>query len=125
MKNSLAWRAQMKLAPKLIHDPSGLVLVQLGEHSVLFPSEADARFFFDAYTDVPNLNSELECLRGWFDEHALAKATERNLELEAEVAQLRRRVTEQDAQLATLAENAANSAQRARMLACLIRRKTP
>jgi hypothetical protein len=96
----------MKEAPRLAHDSDGLVMVQLGEHSVLFPSEADARFFFGAYTDVPNLVNENASLRAWINEGALHQALARVVELEAQAEQAGRAQHEsQERRVALCVEN--------------------
>lgn len=119
--SALDWRRRMKHTPKLVHD-GGLVLVQLGEHSVLFPSEADSRFFFEAYTDVPNLSGTRDTLLERIDEKALVVAQERVKALEAEVAVMTRKQEELQAQNRDLAEKAASLTQRARILSLLLKR---
>jgi phage terminase Nu1 subunit (DNA packaging protein) len=119
--SALSRRQKMRAAPRLVHDADGLVLVQLGEHSVVFPTEADARFFFEAYADVPNLASQNAYLREQIDEGSLANAQARATELEAEVAALRHERSTLQMQLATLAEKAASSARRARILALALK----
>ena len=121
--SAAAQRSQMKHAPKLTHDTDGLVLVQLGERVVVFPSEADARFFFEAYTDVPNLIAEGVVLRGWINEEALMKERNRNTALAAEVEQLKRERDELQAQAASLAEKEAAAARRAKVLAYAFKHK--
>lgn len=118
--SALDWYKQMKEAPKLVHD-NGMVLVQLGEDVVLFPSDADARFFFEACTDVPNLVGQVVSLRGLVDEEALSTALARNIELVAEVGRLTRERDELSAQLGELAEKEALAARRVRTLALAVK----
>ncbi len=119
---AVEWRAQMREKPVLRHEADGLILVQLGEHSVLFPSEADARFFFEAYTDVPNLASEGAYLRTQIDEKALANALAREKVLEVEVEQLKIERAALQEQAARMAEKAAAAVGRARILAVALKR---
>ncbi len=120
--SALDWRKQMKEAPRLIHGSDGLVLIQLGEHSVLFPTEADARFFYSAYTDVPSLEARVAELRTQIDEDAFLKTHGRVKALEAEVEALRRRQGELETQLAAAAEKGATGVNRARVLTLALKR---
>lgn len=121
--SALEWQRRMPAAPKLTHDSSGLVYVVIDGATVLFPTEADARFFHAAYTDVPNLVSENGVLRGWIAEEALLKAQAQAQALTEQVAAL---TSERDAlqkALATEAEAAARARGRAKILALAIKHK--
>ena len=120
--SALEWRSRMKDVPRLAH-ADGLVLVQLGERCVIFPSEADARFFFEAYADVPNLASVNAVLRTQIDEKALGQALEREKALAAEVERLRFERAALQEQAAALAEKAATASRRARILALALKNK--
>lgn len=115
--SAVVWRSRMREAPRLVHDTDGLVLVQLGERSVVFPSEVDARFFFAAYTDIQRLTDEAATLRGWIDEAALSKAQVRNVELAAEVERLKHERDALHAQLVAAAESTARATRRAKVMA--------
>ena len=113
---ALEWRAKMKHAPRLIHD-NGMSLMQLGEDVVMFPAEADTRFFFEAYSVVPQLEEQNAHLRTQIDEGALAKAGALVAALEDAVVRLTRERDAARAQAAEQAEKAAVSTRRARLLA--------
>lgn len=121
--SALDWQKQMTHAPRLVHDADGLVLVQLGEHSVVFPTEVDARFFHAAYAAVPNLTSEVASLRASGDEGALLAAQARGDALEVEVEVLKRERTDLLAQNASLGEKAAAAVTRAKLLAHALKRQ--
>lgn len=121
MTRAITWREQMPEAPKLVHD-NGMVLVQLGERSVVFPSEAAARFFHAAYTDVPALETSNAVLRTQLDDEALSKASARIETLEAEAARMQAELTTLREQLSTFAGRAADANQRAKILADALRK---
>ncbi len=122
--SALDWRNRMPIAPALRHD-NGMVLAVIGERAIVFPSEADARFFVEAYTDVPNLASQADTLRAQIDEGALNAALARIRVLESENRILSVQQGELEAQLADLAKVAATAVQRARILATVLKRKQP
>lgn len=119
--SALEWRERMTEPPRLVH-ADGLVMVQLGEDSVLFPTEADARFFHAAYTDVPNLEGLNASLRTQIDEAALHKALNYGYRLEAEVEALKQERASLQDQNAVLAEKAAKAVVRAKILASAVTR---
>ncbi len=123
--SALEWREKMTVAPTLKH-ADGMVMAVIGERTIVFPSEAAARFFVAAYTDVPNLAGEVASLRTWLDEGALHAAETRIRALEAENVALRARKAVLEGQLGDLAGRAAKTAQRARLLASALKQgKTP
>jgi phage terminase Nu1 subunit (DNA packaging protein) len=117
------WRDKMPIAPKLAHS-DGMVVVMLGGRPVLFPSEADARFFHEAYNAVPALEAEVKTLRAEIDEGELHKARARALELEAERDQLRREVAELQERNRTEVERRTAATQRATVLRKALLRKS-
>lgn len=119
--SALDWRKKMPEAPRLSHT-DGMVAAQLGERVVVFPSEAAARFFYEAYADVPNLSAQVETLRALIDEGALNNALARTVQLEARVAQLERERTALQEQLAADAGRRATAVRRATLLAKALRR---
>lgn len=114
--SAIDWRAKMRHAPKLVHD-NDLSIIQLGEDVVLFPSEADTRFFYEAYSIVPQLEAEVAHLRTQIDEGALNKALTQVVGLSDDVVRLTREIAVLQAQNATLAEKAAAASVRAKILA--------
>lgn len=114
--SAIYWREKMAAAPQITHC-DGMVVAQLGERVVLFPSEADARFFVEAYTDLPNIIGANETLQGWIDEGALQAARERVHALETLTDALLKEQQSLRVQLAKTAESAALANQRARLLA--------
>jgi hypothetical protein len=122
--SALDWREKMRVAPRL-HHSDGMVVAVLGERTIVFPSEADARFFVEAYIDIPNLVGEVASLRTWLDEGALHAAETRARRLEAENVALRARKAVLEGQLGDLAGRAAKSAQRARVLASALKQGKP
>lgn len=118
--SALDWRKKFG-TPKLVHDTSGLVCVQLGERVIVFPCEASARFFYEACTELPNAASENDVFAQWIDEDALHAAEARIRELEAQVVGLERAKAAAEAKLAETAEAAAKAARRARILAIAIK----
>lgn len=117
---ALAWRNQMRHAPRLVHD-NGLALIQLGEDSVLFPSEADARFFYEACSDVPALAATNAILRQQIDEKALYEALGREKALSVALEREKALSASLHAQNAELAEKAALASKRARILAIALK----
>ncbi len=120
--SALEWHALIPVGPAIGHS-NGMVIVTLDGRTVVFPSEAAARFFFEAYADVPNLAGQNAVLRQQIDEGALATAQAQVVALTAELEGARRTQDELEGQLATLAETAARAVQRARLLACALKRK--
>lgn len=120
--SALEWHARFKGAPRLGHD-CGLVYVDLDGRTIMFPSEAAARFFFEAFRDVPRLEAENAALRQRIDSEALAKALSRVSVLEAETAVLQQRQAVLQEQLAKLADGAATARKRARILAIALKNK--
>lgn len=120
--NALEWRKQMREAPRLLHE-NGLVLAVLGERSVVFPSEADTRFFVAAYTEVPKLVGEVAVLRQQIDEKALSAALARVRELETQLAALQQKQATLEAQIQNVVVDAAKAKRRAKILALAIQNK--
>lgn len=118
--SALHWHARMKHAPQLAHTV-GLVCVQLDERVVMFPSEADARFFVAAYTDVPALAAQVATLRQQIDEGALNKALNRASELEAENAKLKGEIAKLSERLAAEANRRAVVTRHARVMAAALK----
>lgn len=120
--SALDWHSKMTEAPRLRH-AEGMVLVVLGERAVLFPSEAAARFFHEAYSDIPNLTVENATLRAWIDEGALMTARAEAAVLATENAALQARLTELEEALASLAKDEADAIRRAKLLAFVLKWK--
>lgn len=116
------WQERMPEAPRLVHD-NGLVLVTLGERAVLFPTEADARFFHAAYADVPKLTDACASLRQQIDEKALHAARARVAELETQVAALQAKQATLETQLRDAVADATKAKRRAKILALAIKSK--
>ena len=114
--SAVYWREKMTVPPQLMHC-DGMVLVSLDGRTIVFPSEASARFFFEAYTDLPNIIGANETLQGWIDEGALQAARERVHALETLTDALLKEQQSLRVQLAKTAESAALANQRARLLA--------
>lgn len=119
---ALTWRGKFG-EPRLVHDTDGLVCIELDGRIVMFPSEAAARFFFEACADVPNLTAENAVLRQWMDEAALHAAAEQVKALTAENETLKVEQVRLKTQLGEIAENAAKAARRAKILAIAIKNK--
>lgn len=119
--SALKWQKQMAFAPRLRHD-GGYAIAVLDERSVVFPSEADTRFFVEAYTELPNLASQLASLRSEIDEGALHKARARALELEAETAELRRKLVDLQERLVLEVQRRTAATRRATVLAKALRK---
>jgi hypothetical protein len=118
--SALDWRKKFG-TPKLGHDSSGLVHAVLGERVIVFPCEASARFFVGACTELPNAAAENDTLCQMIDEKALHVAEARVRELEAERELLVAREHILESKLAEMAEAAAKSARRARVLALALK----
>jgi hypothetical protein len=119
--SALEWRKMMP-APRLVHD-AGMVLVDLDGRSVVFPSEAAARFFYEAYTDVCTLTDEVASLRGWIDEEALHVAKGRVVELSAEVVRLKLQIADLQTRLVAESDVATRAKRHARTLAIALKNK--
>ncbi len=117
---ALGFRAQMQGAPQLRHS-NGMVLVDLDGSSIVFPSEAAARFFFEAYNDVPNLTAEVQTLRGWVDEGVLLQAQALAQKLTLEVEQLKHKQAELQARLVAEVKTTAEVRRRATILTRALR----
>ncbi len=112
----------MEAAPRLRH-ANGMVLVEIDGRSVVFPSEADARFYFEAYTDVPTLEAQNAALRQMVDEAEVLQTQQQVHDLTAQVAKL---AVERDALRARLngqIEATARARQTARLLTGALRKK--
>jgi hypothetical protein len=118
---TLDWRAQIP-PPRLRH-ADGMVLVEIDGRSVVFPSEAAARFFYAAYFELPALIEQNAYLRRQIDENALNQALERERKVAAELEELRQKQTELKIQLGKIAEEAATARRRARVLAIALKNK--
>lgn len=117
--DALRWRSQMS-APTLAHS-DGMVVVVLDGRTIVFPSEAAARFFYEAYFAVPNLADEAASLRSMIDEGALHVATARIRELEAALAIALADKAKADALAAGEADRCAKAVRRATVLARAVR----
>ncbi len=118
--SALEWRTRMPAAPVLGHD-DGMVVVYLNGRAVVFPSEADARFFHASYADVLNLSDEVETLRAWIDEGALHRALAQVTALEAQTVKLEADKARLEAQLAEMAGRCAAATRRATVLTKILR----
>ncbi len=118
---ALEWRNKMSVAPKLGHS-DGMVVMYLGERAVVFPSEADARFFYESYSAVPKLAGEAATLRQQIDEGALHLARARVLEVESQNRDLNDEIAHLKALLSTEVARRTAAVRRATLLAKAIRR---
>lgn len=110
------WRNKMPESPKLAHS-DGAVVVVLGERSVVFPSEADARFFHEAYTLVPALENEVATLRTEIDEGRLHTALARAKQLQEENAKLLKENADLQERVGTEVQRRTEATRRATILA--------
>lgn len=99
-----------------------MVVIYLGERAVVFPSEAAARFFYEAYNAVPALSGEVASLRGWLDEGALHRATGRVTALEAQLAQLQAEKSALETALTAEVARRTEAVRRATVLAQALRK---
>lgn len=112
------WRLQIP-APRLRHS-HGAVLIDLDGKSVAFPSEAAARFFYEAYRLIPELHAKIEerdaQLASHVDDAAKIEA------LRERVAKLEEHVKALDGCLVDASEARAKLVQRVRTLGAAQRR---
>lgn len=114
------WRQLMPAAPMLRHS-DGMVHAEIAGRSVLFPSEADARFFVAAYTELPAIEGANESLRRWIDEKAFHEAQSQVRALTTEVEALRLKQAVLEERLEQEAAKAAKAARRAKVLAIALK----
>lgn len=119
--SAIDWRSKFG-NPRLGHD-NGYVFVELDGCSIVFPSEAAARFFFEACTELPALVEQNAHLRQQIDEKALNEALSAQKALAAELEEMKRQQVVLKTQLAEIAEKAATAGKRARILAIAIKNK--
>lgn len=117
---ALEWQSKMS-APRLGH-ADGMVVIYLGERAVVFPSEAAARFFYEAYSAVPEMAEQITTLRRAISEEALANARQRAADAEADAAQLRARVASLEDVVETEVYRRTEAVKRAMVLARTLRK---
>lgn len=119
--DAMYWHQRVPTEPRLRH-ADGFVTVDFDGRQVVFPSEAAARFFYAAYTEMPSLSARLGALKEKMDEDAYTQAVERVVDLEKQLERLQQENFQLKVQLETQSRMCDEFKQRATILGASLRR---